>query len=157
MALDCTPQELLANATCFDHCLSSNQLRAIMVWLLCQMDNALNTPGGLVVTLQPANLGLTLGGLNNNLVHPAPATVYSVFGYNNNLNPQFIQLYDAAALPADGAAAPFILLAGGQQQFSWDFGDRGLTFSNGVVVCNSSTAATKTIGALDCKFQIAFL
>lgn len=39
MALDCTPQELLANATCFDHCLSSNQLRAIMVWLLCQIAN----------------------------------------------------------------------------------------------------------------------
>lgn len=121
--------------------------------LLYQIETALS--GGSVV-LAPANGAPSLGLASSKTVAGAH-TVFSVFGFNSNANPQFILLFDAAALPANGTVTAFALLAGGQQQFSWDFGPRGLTFSNGISVCNSSTAPSKTIGAADCTFIIQYL
>lgn len=87
------------------------------------------------------------------VIKNAAGTLRSVSGYNSKAAPQFIQLHDAAALPADTAVPAVILFVGAQSNFSFDFGLSGRSFANGIVVCNSSTGPTKTIGAADCWFD----
>lgn len=70
---------------------------------------------------------------------------------------QEILLFDAVALPAEGVAptiAPLRVSSG--TTTSLDMPETGIPFSYGCVVCNSSTAATKTIGATDCWFTAVF-
>jgi hypothetical protein len=74
------------------------------------------------------------------------------FGYSNKASKQFIQLHDAAALPADGAVPIGVFAVPAQQNFSIDVQLANFPFSTGIVICNSSTADTKTIGAADCFF-----
>lgn len=82
----------------------------------------------------------------------APCTVYGISGYNSKGSAQFIQLHDSATLPADTAVPAFNITAATVANFSVDFGMYGMPFKNGVVICNSSTAPTKTIGSADCQF-----
>jgi len=80
---------------------------------------------------------------------------FDVVGYNNSASDQYIQLHDTAALPADGAVPVATVLAPAGFQFglSWT---AGRLFANGIVVCNSSTAVTKTIGSANCLFDITY-
>ncbi len=81
-----------------------------------------------------------------------PMKVFGIYGYNSKASAQFIQLHDAAALPADAAVPVFNQTAGASSNFNFDFGVHGMDFLVGVSACNSSTAATKTIGSADCQF-----
>lgn len=84
----------------------------------------------------------------------APAKVYAITGYNSKASAQFIQLFDANGLPADASVPIQCITVPAASNFSFDFGFHGMDFSNGVVVCNSSTAPAKTIGAADCQFFV---
>ena len=86
----------------------------------------------------------------------APGTVYYVTGYNSGVSAKFIQIHDASALPADGAVPAVLLSVAGSSNFSLYFGTFGRYFSNGIVVCNSSTGPTKTIGAADCWIDVGY-
>ena len=81
-----------------------------------------------------------------------PSVLYGLAGYNSNAAAQFIQIHDSATTSADGAAPVFNITVPAASNFSIDFGLRGLNFTNGIYVCNSSTSQTKTIGAADCQF-----
>jgi Na+-transporting NADH:ubiquinone oxidoreductase subunit NqrA len=80
---------------------------------------------------------------------------FDITGYNNSATDQFVQVHDTAALPADGAVpiATVLAPAGFQFGLSWA---AGRLFANGIVVCNSSTAVTKTIGSANCLFDITY-
>lgn len=73
---------------------------------------------------------------------------------NTNAAAQFIQFHDARTLPSDGAipAVTFTAAASSDKFVSYTL--PGRLFEAGIVVCNSSTAATKTIGAADCFFDV---
>ena len=81
--------------------------------------------------------------------------LYGISGYNSGAA-QFLQLHDSATLPADTAvpALPISIPAAGN--FSIDFGMYGMKFGAGIVVCNSTTGPTKTIGAANCWFSPRF-
>lgn len=87
--------------------------------------------------------------------------LFTITGWNNKASDQYIMVFDAAALPADGTVTPVaVLLAPTGYQFSFNWPD-GRLFANGVVVCNSSTVVsagniTKTIGSADCIFDINY-
>lgn len=76
---------------------------------------------------------------------------------NTNASAQFIQLHDANTLPADGAIPAVVLTAAGSGDKFLTYSLPGLYFTEGVFVCNSSTAGTKTIGASDCFFALQFI
>lgn len=78
--------------------------------------------------------------------------LFAIDGYNGSASDQYIQVFDAAALPANGTVPKMVMPvpAGSYFTFYWPMGK---PFTTGIVICNSSTAATKTIGSADCLFD----
>lgn len=76
----------------------------------------------------------------------------AIRGYNAKASTQFIQIHDAAALPADANVPEESFAVAGSSNFEITFPEEK-SFTTGIVVCNSSTQATKTIGSADCWFS----
>ncbi|KKL44593.1 hypothetical protein LCGC14_2364130 [marine sediment metagenome] len=99
----------------------------------------------------------TTTALATSLVVKAKAgTLYGLTGDNNKSSEQFIQIHDAAALPANGAVPKIVFRVPATKSFSLDY-NKGREFQIGIVICNSSTAATKTIGSADCWFDVQYI
>jgi len=89
------------------------------------------------------------------VVVTGPAKLYSVMIFNTGPS-QYYMVFDAAALPADGTVPkvpPIKVLT--DSQGSIDFGD-GRQFNAGIVVCNSSGATSKAIGAADSFLSVTY-
>lgn len=91
------------------------------------------------------------------VVKASAGKVFGLQGYNSKASAQFIQLHDAASLPADTAVPEVILTVAATANFSIDFGTNGRYFPTGIVVCDSSTGPTKTLGSADCWFDVQYL
>lgn len=91
---------------------------------------------------------------NSRLASAQKCWLHSVCGRNGAVA-QEIQIFDLAALPANGTFTPLSLPVAANDWFAFFFGP-GQPMANGIVVCNSTTANTKTIGAADCSFSVAF-
>jgi hypothetical protein len=97
------------------------------------------------------------GALAASLVIKAtPGNLYNLNVYNDKAAAQYIQLHDAAALPADTAVPVFTFSVPTKGTVNIPLSIFGKWFANGIVVCNSSTGATKTIGSADCWFDAQF-
>jgi hypothetical protein len=81
--------------------------------------------------------------------------VYGFTVYNSNAAAQFILVFDQSTVPADGETADVVLKApaGDVLGVNWL---PGRWFRSGCVLCNSSTAPTKTVGAADCFFDVQY-
>jgi hypothetical protein len=84
------------------------------------------------------------------VVSARPAKLCGIYGVNNGASQQYIQIHEAPALPADGATPRLSIPVGAGQFYSIEF-EAGMDL-DAVTVCNSSTLATKTIGANNCAF-----
>jgi hypothetical protein len=82
--------------------------------------------------------------------------LYGFSGDNSKAAQQFIQVFDAEKLPADGAVPVVVIRVAAATGFSAYWGSSGRWFDRGVVLCNSSTEATKTIGSADCWFDAQY-
>ena len=83
----------------------------------------------------------------------------ALFGWNltnGNAAARWIQFFDAVAVPADTAVPLFsvALAIGGSSNISLS---RPRIFLKGIVVCNSSTAATKTVGTADSLVDLQYV
>ena|SRR5438132_9941858 len=90
------------------------------------------------------------------VVKTGPGKLYGIAGYNSGAA-QFILILDAAAVPANGVVPCLPITVPATSNFSVFYGDIGRSFDTGIVVCNSSTAPTLTIGAADCFFDAQYL
>lgn len=85
----------------------------------------------------------------------APGRLFSVVATNTGSVNQFLQIFDAAALPANGTVPLVsIPLNAGEVQFL-DV-NLGLPMGTGICACVSTTRGTKTLGAADTLFVIAY-
>lgn len=90
------------------------------------------------------------------VVKSGAGRLFGLSGYNSGAA-QFVLLFDAATLPADGAVPIFPIAAAATSTFGAYWGSVGRWFYQGIVICNSSTGPTKTIGAADCFWDIQFI
>lgn len=90
---------------------------------------------------------------NSRVASSAPARLCGITIYNSSGSTQFIQFHDAASLPANGAVPKFYIEIPTASSRMIEY-LRPRSFDVGIVVCNSSTATTKTIGSADCWFDI---
>ena len=90
------------------------------------------------------------------VVKTGPGILYGFTVFNTNASNQYIHVFDAAQLPSDGSVPACVFIATGTQQLPVNW-IPGRTFTTGIILCNSTTAATKTLGASDCFFDCQFV
>jgi hypothetical protein len=103
----------------------------------------------------PAN-SRSNGYENGRIVKGGEGVLVGFTVYNSSGSTQFIQWHDSAVIPAEGAVPEgFIPVeAATDRELNWI---PGRTFRRGIVLCNSSTGPTKTIGSADCFFDAQYV
>lgn len=101
-------------------------------------------------------VNFTTGSLRNSILIPGHLVVYGFTVYSTKASSQFVNVFDQATLPADTAVPlwSWPLAANNGVGFSW--APQGRQFERGLVLCNSSTDATKTIGSADTFFDVQY-
>src|ERR1044071_1306369 len=100
-----------------------------------------------IVVLEYDSEGVKASGV----IRTGPGRLYSLFGFNNKASAQYLQVFDALAVPADGAVPRLPpLYVASLTSFYYDFGEVGAGFTIGLCWSNSSALAQKTIGSADC-------
>lgn len=106
------------------------------------------------------NLSASVASTSNSVSYEASraakatsGTLFSVSIFNSAAVSQFYQLHNAASLPSNGAAPASIIKIPAGGSGGWDFGVRGRPFSTGIVISNSSTGPTLTVGAADSYYD----
>lgn len=90
------------------------------------------------------------------LIKSGPGELYGFTVYSNKASAQFIHVFDAASVPADGAV-PTVIFTVAATSFLPVAWLPSRTFLYGIVLANSTTAATKTAGSADCFFDAQFV
>ena len=94
---------------------------------------------------------------NSLTVKSGQGRLYGFSVYNSKGSTQFILVFDATSLPAEGATAvavfPVATLTTVGVSYEWP----GRWFRQGIILCNSSTEPTKTIGSADCFFDAQYV
>lgn len=90
------------------------------------------------------------------VVKASAGTLYSVTGYNSKTSAQFIMVFNATSLPANGTAATVMFTVPASSNFSYSADKFGRFFSIGITVANSSTGPTITVGSADCFFDCQY-
>ena len=83
-----------------------------------------------------------------------------VFGFSvtsTKASGQFIQVFNANSVPADGAIPLISIDIATVVAKSYMFTAAGRWFTIGCVLCNSSTQGSKTIASADCLFDVQYI
>lgn len=93
---------------------------------------------------------------NSAVVKTGPGILYGFTVTNTKASAQYVLVFDASSVPADGAIPVLAksIAANDATGFNWL---PGRTFLVGCVICNSSTNTSKTIGSADCFFDVQFV
>lgn len=77
--------------------------------------------------------------------------------YSDNASSQYVQVFDTGrGVPSDGSVPAATFSVAANSPLGVYYGEAGRRCRNGVTICNSSTAATKTIGSADCLFDVQY-
>jgi hypothetical protein len=141
----CDIGELLAAAKCFET-LMPGQKVSVELQLLCEIWSEFTAPDLYQSAAAEASV----------VVKGSAGRLFTVGMYNNNVATRYLQGFQAAALPANGTVPVFSIPVGAGASVFQLFGDRGLSFGTGIVLANSSTALTLTVGAADSLFTASY-
>jgi hypothetical protein len=90
---------------------------------------------------------------NTRKVASGACRLWGFSGTNTNASTQFILAFDSEKIPSNGAVPSFVMQAPASDNFWVSWVPSFRQFDRGCVICNSSTAATLTLGAADCWFD----
>ena len=93
---------------------------------------------------------------NDSVSKASAGILWGFSGFSSRTTPQWIQFHNASSAPADTAVPEFIIYVPALGNFSWDGGRFGRYCDTGIYWCNSTTGATKTIGADDCYVTLMY-
>jgi hypothetical protein len=126
-------------------------------------------PGFLDGVLSPTLLQGMIGGAANlphnihgnglaaaQIVKTGQGLLFGFTVLNTNAVAQFIHVFDATAVPANGTVPVCAFIVQGTNQIGTNW-IPGRTFNTGIVVANSTTAGTFTAGAADCFFDCQYV
>lgn len=94
--------------------------------------------------------------LANSYVATGYLRVYGFTVYNSLAAIQYLQMFDGTSVPADTAVPLMTFQLPAQQEKGVWYGDCGRIFRQGLVLCNSTTDTTKTIGSANCFFDVEY-
>lgn len=120
-----------------------------MVYLGTTLDSTNDSISTIFSTHSNTNTSANAASL---VIKASAGRLIEIRGYNAKASAQFIQVHDAASLPADTAVPEETFTVAASSNFTISFSE-DKSFTTGIVVCNSSTEATKTIGSADCWFS----
>ena len=84
------------------------------------------------------------------IVSSGQSKLWGFSGFNSKAATQFLQVFDANVVPANGAVPEFVMQAPASDNFWVSWSHHYRWHSDGIVICNSSTSATLTLGSADC-------
>jgi hypothetical protein len=90
---------------------------------------------------------LVSGGV---VIGNGPARLYNLMVTSQLSSDQYVMLFDATAVPANGAAPVAIFKVPAGSTATLDYGWRGKAFINGICWSNSTTLPDLTAGAANC-------
>ena len=90
------------------------------------------------------------------VVKAAPGVVHRISGFNAHVAAVWVQLHDAAAMPANDAVPAIIIHVAATSAFDFDLSELGRNCQNGISVCSSSKGPTKTLSGDTCWFSIQY-
>lgn len=90
------------------------------------------------------------------VVKTGTGILYGFTVFSSRASAQWIQVFDARDVPADGAVPAWIGTVATVSNLGVNWLP-GRTFQAGIVICNSSTGPTKTIGSADCWFDAQYV
>lgn len=90
------------------------------------------------------------------VVKASPGKLYKLH-VTNGSTAQFVQIFNSTTVPADTAVPIYSVRLAANESREIDCTVFGDYFSTGIAVSNSTTLATKTIGAADCWITAQFL
>lgn len=91
------------------------------------------------------------------IVKASAGKAFRISALNTNAAARWLHLFNSATLPADTTVPAMSIPMAAGAFVIVDLGQFGEYLSAGIVVCNSTTAAAKTIGAADTLFQVAYI
>src|SRR5690348_2119688 len=109
---------------------------------------------------EPVYSNARSNGLAASLVVKSGAgRLFGFSGINTNASAQFILGFDLArnSPPANGTVPDFATKAPASDVFWMSWAPNWRQMTRGIILCNSSTAASLTIGAADCFFDAQYL
>ena len=98
----------------------------------------------------PDQTGST-GKVNSQVISTGPRVLIAVSGLSEI--DQTIMIFDAVAVPNDGASPKERIPAPANYPFSFE-SNRGIECRTGIVICNSTTPGTLTLGAVDTYWNV---
>lgn len=119
-------------------------------------ESIVTTTNPLPVDLSAPTNSTSTGLEASRVVKASAGTLFTVSGYNTLSTTQYIHLFNLIAVPADSTVPALIIVAAGNSTFGYSGGIRGRAFSTGIVICNSTTPNTKTLGLANCLFDIQY-
>ena len=90
------------------------------------------------------------------VVKASPGVLHRISGFNAHVAAVFIQLHDAAAMPANNAVPAIIIHVAATSAFDFDLSELGRNCQKGISICSSSAGPTKTLSGNTAWFSIQF-
>lgn len=94
---------------------------------------------------------------NARVVKAGAGTLFGFTVYNSSEDPQFIQWHDSQTIPADNSVPMGFISVPTVTSMGTAWVIPGRYFTRGIILVNSSTGPTLTIGSADCFFDAQYI